>query len=168
MSENPKIKADYSLSKCCSPEKGDNIVGYYSYNNIIKIHKADCPYALKVERERLLKLDWKDILESDSEYTPDKDYHELDDLDFKILHHHHIFGIDYSLVIARKLNITKEEAFERHNKLKNMMLVERVNATMVQYRKGIVDNKWIKHRNHTYYQLTSKGYAYLQFYHKSC
>jgi len=37
----------------------------------------------------------------------------------------------------------------------------------MQYRKGIVDNKWVKHRNHTYYKLTEKGTKYLDYFEKS-
>ena len=38
---------------------------------------------------------------------------------------------------------------------------ERVEPLMIRYRKNIVKGKWIKHRNHTYYELTEKGRKYL-------
>ena len=47
--------------------------------------------------------------------------------------------------------------------MREMGLLERVEPLIIQYRKGIVDNKWIKHRNHTYYGLTSKGESYLRY-----
>ncbi|MFH2049803.1 MAG: DUF2250 domain-containing protein, partial [bacterium] len=74
------------------------------------------------------------------------------------------YGVDYSLVVARKLNIPKQAAFDCHKKLREMGLLERVKPLIIQYRKGIVDNKWIKHRNHTYYDLTDKGKSYLDCY----
>ena len=167
MTDNLKIKEDYSLSKCCDPAPDDEIVGYYSHTNIIKVHKKNCSHIAKVEQERLLKLSWKDIIVKEAEFIPGDDFHNLEDIDFNILQHHLDYGIDYSHVVARKLNITKEEAFRRHNNLRELMLLERVKASIVQYRKGIVDNKWIKHRNHTYYQLTQKGLAYLKYYQQN-
>ena len=60
--------------------------------------------------------------------------------------------------------LDKQTVFDRHRKLREMGLLERVTATMVRYRKGIVDNKWIKHRNHTYFDLTDRGRKYLHHY----
>ncbi len=164
MTDTPRLKEDYILSKCCTPGIGDDITGYYSYNNILKVHRCDCPNLNKAEPERLVKLSWDDILLSETDDTPDDDYTTLDITDFRILEHHARYGVDYSHVVARKLNLSKETAFERHNKLRSMGLLTRVEPRIIQYRKGIVDNKWIKHRNHTYYDLTEKGRRYLQFY----
>lgn len=162
-----RIKEDYSLSKCCSPEPNDPITGYYSYDAVIKVHKVDCPNLQSVEPERLLTLKWNDLLIEKESFQPESDYSSLEEIDFLILQHHKEYGIDYSLVVARKLTIPKQEAFDRHKKLKELELIQRVDATMVQYRKGIVDNKWIKHRNHTYYDLTEKGNNYLTYYQQS-
>ncbi|MFH2037144.1 MAG: DUF2250 domain-containing protein, partial [Candidatus Zixiibacteriota bacterium] len=84
--------------------------------------------------------------------------------DFKIMNHHKIYGVDYSLKVARMLNLDKQIVFDSHKKLRDLNLLERVKELMMQYRKGIVDNKWIKHRNHTYYNLTEKGEQYLTHY----
>jgi predicted transcriptional regulator len=73
-------------------------------------------------------------------------------------------GIDYSLMVAAELRIEPQTAFERHDKLRRLGLIQRVNAVMVQYRKGIAKNKWIKHRNHTYYDLTEKGKKYYRYF----
>lgn len=161
-----KVNDDYTLSNCCSPVPHEEIRGYYSHDNIIKIHKFDCPNLKKVEPNRLLSLAWDDILVSSERFTPDDDYNDLDDVDIEVLSHHKTYGIDYSLVVARKLNISKQDAFDRHKKLRDLNLIERVEPRIVQYRKGIVDNKWIKHRNHTYYDLTEKGRQYLSHYRK--
>lgn len=163
MTEEDQLKDKYSLSKCCYPKQGDEIVGYFSHDDHIKIHRADCGNLEKTEQARLIHLEWREVL-ADRSTTPDSDYDQLDETDFAVLRHHKVNGIDYSLLVARILSIDKQEAFDRHKKLRDMKLLERVDALMVQYRKGIVDNKWIKHRNHTYYRITDKGDTYLDFY----
>jgi predicted transcriptional regulator len=40
--------------------------------------------------------------------------------------------------------------------------LKRVEKLMIQYRKNIVKGKWIKHRNHTYYELTPKGERWIE------
>jgi predicted transcriptional regulator len=95
------------------------------------------------------------------EEKPDKDYYDLDELDFRVLQHHQSMGVDYSWMVAGALNIDPDLIFERHKKLKDLKLLKRVEPVMIQYRKNIVDNKWIKHRNHTYYQITTRGEIYL-------
>lgn len=161
---NWKLKDDHSLSNCCSPTPDDVICGYYSHDNIIKIHKKNCQNLKNVDPERLLSLNWSDIFINYDLFSPDNDYKSLDSIDFLILKHHTNYGIDYSLVIARKLQLSKQEAFDHHKKLRDFNLIERVEPKIVQYRKGIVNNKWIKHRNHTYYDITEKGKNYLEFY----
>lgn len=159
-----KLKEKYSLAKCCAPSVNSKIVGYFSHDNLIKIHNNSCPNIKNVESERLLFLKWDDILADKYEFKPDVNYYKLDQIDFAILKHHLDFGVDYSLVVARQVNISKQEAFDCHKKLKELKLLERVQKLMIQYRKGIVDNKWIKHRNHTYYQLTELGKNYINYY----
>ncbi len=162
----PLLKDDYTLASCCRPTTADEIVGYYSYNNVLKVHRDDCPNLRKADTARLVKLNWPDILTEHELFSPDADYDRLDEVDFAILEHHFQYGVDYSLVVARKANIPKQTAFDRHKKLRQMNLIERVEPRIIQYRKGIVDNKWIKHRNHTYYDLTDKGRQYLEYFLK--
>ncbi|KAA3635360.1 MAG: DUF2250 domain-containing protein [Calditrichaeota bacterium] len=162
-----EIKDDYTLSNCCSPRPHDLITGYYSHDMLIKIHQKNCKNLEKVDPQRLISLDWDDILCRRNQFKPDDDYKNLSELDFAVLQHHIAYGIDYSLVVARKQNITKQQAFDIHNKLRELNLIERVEAKIVQYRKGIVDNKWIKHRNHTYYDITEKGKNYLTYYYQN-
>lgn len=158
------IKEDYTLAKCCSPEPADSIRGYYSHDNIIKVHKSDCGNLENIEPERLIALNWDDIVDDDQEFSPDETYFQLDAIDFEVLAHHLEYGVDYAHVVARKRNISRQEAFDSHKKLKELSLIERVEPKIIQYRKGIVDNKWIKHRNHTYYQLTKAGEIYIKYY----
>jgi hypothetical protein len=158
-----KLKQKYRLSGCCSPAVRDEIVGYFSYDDHIKVHRSDCGNLAKTDPERLVSLTWPEILEGEA-FEPDTDYRSLEGEDFAILRHHREFDIDYSLKVARLLGLEKQEVFDRHQKLRNLGLLERVEALLVQYRKKVVRNKWIKHRNHTYYRLTEKGARYLNFY----
>lgn len=160
----PSLKEGYKTAGCCCPQPDDSIRGYFSHNNLIVIHRSSCASLKKVESERLLSLAWEEILDQ-KENEPDDDYLRLDELDFDILQHHMTMGIDYSLMVANLLKVPPQEVFERHRKLKNLRLLKRVEGVMVRYRKGIVDNKWIKHRNHTYYEITPKGERYLNVFH---
>ncbi len=163
MSDDNLIFAEgYKRANCCKPVKDDSICGYYSYNGVMIVHKMDCPNLEKVEEARRVPLKWKDILDKPPE-TPDDDYTELKEIDFEILIHHQEYGVDYSLKVAKMLNRPKQDVFDSHSKLREMGLLSRVEKLIIQYRKGIVDNKWIKHRNHTYYQLTDRGELYLKY-----
>ena len=162
VSDKIRLRDDYVLARCCAPSSTDKIVGYYSHDNCLKVHRHDCASLTKADHARLVPLSWDDIL-ADEHFVPESDYFELDNLDFAVLRHHCEYGIDYSLMLARMLTLSKQEAFERHKKLKGLGLLRRVEPKIVQYRKGIADHKWIKHRNHTYYELTEKGKAYLEY-----
>lgn len=163
MEKKINLKESYILAKCCMPALGDKISGYFSHDNFLKVHKNECANLAKVEPERMVMLKWDEILQAES-FTPDNDYSDLDETDFAVLNHHLNLGIDYSLMLAKSLSIDKQSAFDIHSKLKEMKLIKRVESLMVQYRKGVVDNKWIKHRNHTYYDLTPKGQKYTKYY----
>ncbi|MCK4858260.1 MAG: DUF2250 domain-containing protein [candidate division Zixibacteria bacterium] len=156
------LREGYSLAGCCSPVKGDAISGYYSHNQVMIVHRQDCPNLAKVVPSRVVALAWDDIMPEES-FTPDADYHDLDELDWRILGHHQAMGVDYSLVVARTLHASRDDVFSRHRRLRSLKLLKRVEPLMMQYRKGIVKNKWIKHRNHTYYELTPKGIDYLEY-----
>lgn len=164
MSSCPVIlKKGYALAECCSPAPGEPIMGYVSYDKRIVVHKASCQNLRKIESGRQVFLSWNQIL-GEQEEKPDRDYFKLEEVDFRILKHHQVMGVDYSLMVAKTLKIEPDKAFEHHRKLQGLKLLERVKKVMIQYRKGIVDNKWIKHRNHTYYRITSKGEKYLNFF----
>ncbi len=163
MSKEPvKVKEGYKIAKCCSPQLVDAITGYYSHN-ILVVHKATCESLKKADSKRLVSLSWAEILEKNKE-EPAKDYQNLDNIDFRILQHHRSMGVDYTWMVASALNMEPELVFERHKKLKGLKLLKRVEPVMIQYRKNIVDHKWIKHRNHTYYQITPKGKKCLDFF----
>jgi len=163
MSDYPKLRKGYALAKCCSPSPDESIMGYISYDKRIVVHKASCHNLKKSESGRQVVLSWSQILGKQDE-KPDQDYFKLEELDFRILKHHQVMGVDYSLMVAKILKIEPDQVFEHHRKLRGLGLLERVKKVMIQYRKGMVDNKWIKHRNHTYYRITPKGEQYLNFF----
>jgi hypothetical protein len=154
------LKQGYKTAACCRPQPPDSIRGYFSHNNVIVVHRSECANLSKVQPERLIGLVWEEILREEAA-GPEEDYGHLDQLDFRILQHHREMGMDYSLVVADALGIEPAQVFERHKKLRDLKLLKRVERMMIRYRKNVVPNKWIKHRNHTYYELTPKGRRYL-------
>lgn len=164
MTESVRLKDQYTRAKCCNPSPPDSIIGYFSFDRVnIKVHVEDCPNLNKAEQDRLVLLEWDEIIAA-PEFQPDADYDDLTGLDWQIMQHHREYGVDYSLKVARILHADKQAVFDSHAKLRELELLERVKPLIIQYRKGIVDNKWIKHRNHTYYDLTDRGNQYLDYY----
>lgn len=163
LGEKVTLKAGYKVARCCCPKPNDPIIGYHSHEKVVVVHGSSCDNLNKVESKRLIQVSWADILEKEKD-TPGSDYHELDEVDFRMLQHHKRMGVDYSLMVANILSINPEEAFVRHKKLRAAKLLRRVQKVMIRYRENVVDSKWIKHRNHTYYQITPKGERYLDFF----
>ena len=166
MTNQPRLKPKYVLAKCCAPTESQPIKGYFSFDDMIKVHLAACPNLTKAPDERLVELTWDDVL-AKPEFVPDERYHTLEASDFAILDHHDRMGVDYSLKVAADISLPKAETFDRHKRLKDMGLVKRVEGVMIRYRKGIVDNVWIKHRNHTYYDLTPLGRKFLEYHRQN-
>jgi hypothetical protein len=164
-----KLKDDYRLANCCKPRPGDNIVGFLKFDSpLISIHRADCVNLAKVEPDRLVILSWAEVSRDKVEQSlsDDSTYQALDEIDFRILIHHHKLGPDYAAVVAKSAQVPRADVFNRHKKLRDMNLLVRVQPVMMQYRKGIVQGKWIKHRNHTYYELTEKGRQFVDYFIK--
>ena len=65
-----------SLSTCCSPIPGDEIIGYVSKGKGVKVHQKDCPNIAK-EQKRLIPVMWSDDLE-DKMYTVNLTLHSED------------------------------------------------------------------------------------------
>ena len=56
-------KLDYKLSSCCNPIPGDDVFGFVTINEGIKIHKKDCPNAITLQSNyayRIITAKWID------------------------------------------------------------------------------------------------------------
>ena len=56
-------KLDYKLSPCCNPIPGDDVFGFVTINEGIKVHKKDCPNAIGMQSNyayRIMKAKWID------------------------------------------------------------------------------------------------------------
>jgi len=57
------VNIDYKLSKCCNPIFGDNIFGFVTIREGIKIHRTNCPNAPQLNARwgyRIVKAKWKE------------------------------------------------------------------------------------------------------------
>ncbi len=154
----------YKIAKCCTPQDGNPITGYFKEDGTITVHNATCNAVQGLRIERLLKVTWDEIrtTEAAADAVPlAPEFAELDETDYFILKHHQEFGMDYSIVVAEVLRVPLEEMQQRHRKLRELGGLKRVQGRVIQYRKNIVKGKWIKHRNHTYYELTSEGKTWI-------
>ena len=150
----------YKLAQCCSPEMGQGIIGYFKEDGTVAVHRPDCASVQRLRVERLLEVTWGEIHAAETHAdiaAEDPTFDQLDEVDYLILKHHQEFGLDYSIVVSEMLGLPLEETHKRHRKLRELGGLKRVERRMIQYRKNIVKGKWIKHRNHTYYELTPKG-----------
>jgi GTP diphosphokinase / guanosine-3',5'-bis(diphosphate) 3'-diphosphatase len=56
-------KLDYKLSPCCNPIPGDDVFGFITINEGIKVHKKDCPNAIGMQSNyayRIMTAKWID------------------------------------------------------------------------------------------------------------
>ena len=52
---------EYKLSRCCNPIAGDNVFGFLTVSEGIKLHRTDCPNALRLQSNyayRIIKARW--------------------------------------------------------------------------------------------------------------
>ena len=64
--DEKQINIDYRLAKCCQPVHGDDIFGFVTIGEGIKIHRFDCPNALQLLTKyeyRVVKAKWKGLEE---------------------------------------------------------------------------------------------------------
>lgn len=63
-------KLEYKLANCCNPIAGDNVFGFITINEGIKVHKKSCPNAISLQSNyayRILTAKWIDS--SQQEFT---------------------------------------------------------------------------------------------------
>ena len=61
-------KLEYTLANCCNPIPGDNVFGFLTINDGIKIHKKNCPNALSLQSNyeyRIMLAKWIDSTQQD-------------------------------------------------------------------------------------------------------
>ncbi|MCK5637990.1 MAG: bifunctional (p)ppGpp synthetase/guanosine-3',5'-bis(diphosphate) 3'-pyrophosphohydrolase [Flavobacteriaceae bacterium] len=64
----------YALAKCCNPIAGDNVFGFVTINDGIKVHKHNCPNALSLQSQyayRIIKAKWIDSTQQGFKATLD-------------------------------------------------------------------------------------------------
>ena len=160
----------YTLAKCCSPQVGSRVIGYFKEDGVIAVHRFGCTSLKHLRQERLLDVTWQEIQTAASGTEPDEVdpvFAALDEIDFLILKHHQKFGIDYSIAVSEALGISLEKTYKQHRRLKAIGGLKRVEKRIIQYRKNIVKGKWIKHRNHTYYELTPRGEKWIEMFDRN-
>ena len=60
---NGSEKLDYKFTSCCNPLPGDNVFGFLTISDGIKVHKSSCKNALRLQSKfayRILKAKWVD------------------------------------------------------------------------------------------------------------
>ena len=154
----------YKIAKCCHPQENEPITGYFKQDGTIAVHHTTCNAVQGLRPERLLAVAWAEIQATENSADSIKiapEFNQIDETDYFILKHHQEFGMDYSIVVAETLRIPLEEMHQRHRKLRELGGLKRVQGRIIHYRKNIVKGKWIKHRNHTYYELTPEGETWI-------
>jgi GTP pyrophosphokinase len=61
-------KLEYKMANCCNPIPGDDVFGFLTVNDGIKIHKNNCPNALQLQSNysyRIMPAKWIDSSQSD-------------------------------------------------------------------------------------------------------
>jgi GTP pyrophosphokinase len=61
-------KLDYKIANCCNPIPGDDVFGFLTVNEGIKVHKQNCPNALQLQSNygyRVMQAKWIDSTQSD-------------------------------------------------------------------------------------------------------
>ncbi|KQB43157.1 GTP pyrophosphokinase [Flavobacterium daejeonense] len=65
-------KLDYKLASCCNPIPGDQVFGFVTINEGIKVHKKDCPNAISLQSNyayRIMQAKWIDSSQQEFKAT---------------------------------------------------------------------------------------------------
>ena len=61
-------KLDYKLANCCNPIPGDNVFGFVTVSDGVKVHKLNCPNAIQMQSNynyRIITSKWVDSSQRD-------------------------------------------------------------------------------------------------------
>ncbi len=61
-------KLDYTLANCCNPIPGDDVFGFITVSDGIKVHKSNCPNAVQLQSNytyRIIQAKWIDSSQQD-------------------------------------------------------------------------------------------------------
>jgi len=86
---------------------------------------------------------------------------DLSDIELKILYYIYHSGPAFIKKLSARLDKDIQTLQSSIEALQRMEYLERVTGTMVEYRLNR-RSKVIKHRNHTYYDLTRKGRLFMR------
>ena len=65
-------KLDYKMAKCCNPIPGDEVFGFITINEGIKVHKKHCPNAIQMQSNynyRIIQAKWIDSSQQEFKAT---------------------------------------------------------------------------------------------------
>ena len=74
-------KLPYKMANCCNPIPGDDVFGFVSVNDGIKVHKKNCPNAISLQSNyayRIMSAKWIDSTQE--EFTVDIQITGIDNL----------------------------------------------------------------------------------------
>ncbi|MCC6721498.1 MAG: bifunctional (p)ppGpp synthetase/guanosine-3',5'-bis(diphosphate) 3'-pyrophosphohydrolase [Bacteroidia bacterium] len=77
------VEIDYSIAKCCSPLPGDEIIGFITIGEGIKIHRTNCKNAISLMSKydyRVIKARWADSYVKTQDYETMINIKGIDDV----------------------------------------------------------------------------------------
>ncbi|MEN8839345.1 MAG: RelA/SpoT family protein [Flavobacteriales bacterium] len=103
-------QVDYTIAKCCSPIPGDDVFGFLTINEGIKIHRNNCPNAVQLMSNyayRVLKAKWKS--QTDKEFSVGVEFTGIDGMG--ILHNLTSLVTSSLNINIKSLNIDSDEGY---------------------------------------------------------
>lgn len=131
---NNEEKLDYTISTCCSPIPGDNVFGFITINDGIKIHKKNCPNALRMQSNydyRILKAKWIDSTQE--EFTVSIDLTGIDKIGL-LNNITHVISENMNINI-RKLNLETDGGVFKGNIIISVKTNNLVNKVIEKLKK---------------------------------
>ena len=131
---NNEEKLDYTISACCNPIPGDNVFGFITINDGIKIHKKNCPNALRMQSNydyRILKAKWIDSTQE--EFTVSIDLTGIDKIGL-LNNITHVISENMNINI-RKLNLETDGGVFKGNIIISVKTNNLVNKVIEKLKK---------------------------------